>query len=82
VGKGTVFVPAAHGSRGNLHDPERVEPFGPFRAEKFFDASLPWVSPTATHVAPLRGARLFAATVRKDHGPTKQVRATNWRRTT
>jgi hypothetical protein len=38
-------------------DPAGVELFGPSRAEPFFDASLPWVSPAATHVAPLRGAR-------------------------
>ena len=58
VGKGTVFVPAPpHGWRPINHiDPEEVELFGPSRAERVFDAPLPWVSPTATHVAPLRGA--------------------------
>ena len=45
MGKGTVLVPAAHGGHPINHtDPEGVEPFGPFRAERAFDASLPWVS--------------------------------------
>jgi len=43
----------------HLADPEGVEPFGPFRAGSIFNAPFPWVSPTAIHVAPLRGARPF-----------------------
>jgi hypothetical protein len=63
VGKGTVFVPAAHGCPPiHLTDPEGVEPFGPFRADNIFNTPFPWVSSRAcgtTHVAPLRGARPF-----------------------
>jgi len=38
-------------------DPEGVARFGPSRAERLLKAPAPWVPPTATHVAPLRGAR-------------------------
>jgi len=59
VGKGTVPVPAAHGWCDlDITDPEGVEPFGPSGAGLDFCTSLPWVSPTATHIVPLRGAPL------------------------